>query len=91
VPSRMYNIMAAGKPIIAITDEDSELAMVILEENIGWVVGPGDVAGFISAIQEAKNNLEELIAMGIRARQAAEDKYSYKRIIAQYRTLFAAL
>jgi len=37
VPSRMYNVMAAGKPIIAVTDPDSELALVVREEDIGWV------------------------------------------------------
>ena len=41
VPSRTYNILAAGKPIIAATDRDSELAMVIREEDVGWVVAPG--------------------------------------------------
>jgi hypothetical protein len=35
VPSRMYNIMAAGKPIITVADGDSELALVISEEDAG--------------------------------------------------------
>ena len=33
VPSRMYNHMAAGKPIIAMADECSEIAQVIKEEE----------------------------------------------------------
>jgi glycosyltransferase involved in cell wall biosynthesis len=36
VPSRLYNIMSAGKPIIAITGFESESEFVIREEGIGW-------------------------------------------------------
>ena len=35
VPSRMYNVLAAGNPIIAATDGNSELAFVVQEEQIG--------------------------------------------------------
>jgi glycosyltransferase involved in cell wall biosynthesis len=36
MPSRTYNILAAGKPILALTDDGSELARVIEEEGVGW-------------------------------------------------------
>lgn len=91
VPSRMYNIMAAGKPILAIADQDSELAMVVREEEIGWVVNSGDTDGIIAAIKEARGNPVELNAMGKRARKVAETKYSLERVIEQYRTLFESL
>lgn len=91
VPSRMYNIMAAGKPILAIADNESELAMVVSEERIGWVVNPGDREGIIAAIKEAKSNSNELIAMGQRARQVAETKYSLESVIEKYNTLFESL
>ena len=41
MPSRTYNTLAAGKPIIGIVDAGSELAQVIQEETVGWVVPPG--------------------------------------------------
>lgn len=84
VPSRMYNIMAAGKPIIAVTEENSELALVIKEEQIGWVVPPGDIDRFVAAILEARAESMLLAAMSIRARRAVEMKYSYERVIAAY-------
>ena len=80
VPSRMYNVMAAGKPIIAVADPESELALVVKEEDIGWVVPPGDVDGLRMAILEAKANPDLLLQMGQRARWAAETKYSYERV-----------
>src|SRR5438445_5272586 len=35
MPCRTYNIMAAGKPILALTEQNSELALIIDEERIG--------------------------------------------------------
>jgi colanic acid biosynthesis glycosyl transferase WcaI len=45
VPSRMYNIMAAGVPIIAMSHPASELAQVVTEEGCGWVIEPSDAQG----------------------------------------------
>ncbi len=91
VPSRMYNIMAAGKPILAITDDDSELALTIREEGIGWVVAPGDQQGVVMVIREARDDPTLLQTMGPRARRVAQAKFSQERVIGQYRELFASL
>jgi colanic acid biosynthesis glycosyl transferase WcaI len=88
VPSRMYNIMAAGKPILAITDEESELAMVVREENIGWVVTSFQAHDVVRTIMQAKENAALLIEMGKRARKAAEEKYSFEKLSALYRNIF---
>jgi len=87
VPSRMYNIMAAGKPILAIADDESELATVVKEENIGWVVPPGEIKLLKTAIKDAKSDRIRLQKMGERARIAAESKYSLANIITDYRNL----
>ena len=91
VPSRMYNVMAAGKPILAITDEDSELAMTVREAKIGWVVTPGDQEGIITTVIEAASDVEALKIMGERARRLAEDKFNREQILEQYKMLFASL
>lgn len=91
VPSRMYNVMAAGKPIIAVADSDSELALVVKEEVIGWVVPPGDVDGLRMAILEAKANPDLLVQMGQRARRAAETKYSFERVKKAYTEMVASI
>lgn len=84
VPSRMYNVMAAGKPIIGIADADSELARVIHEEDIGWVIAPGHIDELRMAILEARDNPGRVAQMGQRARRAAEAKYSYERVNKAY-------
>ncbi len=89
VPSRMYNVMAAGKPIIAMTDDESELARVVREHDIGWVVAPCDWRGLIAVLREAQADAARLRSMGARARHAAETEYSYERVIRLYEDLVA--
>lgn len=91
VPSRMYNVMAVGKPIIGVTDDDSELAQVIREEEIGWVVSPDDPEALALAVREAKADPERLRLMGERAREAAERKYSRPTFMARYKALFESM
>lgn len=88
VPSRMYNIMAAGKPVVAIGDEDSELGFIIREEKVGWIVPPGEVNSFVNAVLEAESNSDRLAAMGRRARQLVEKEYSREYVVGLYKELF---
>ncbi len=87
VPSRMYNAMAAGKPLIAVADGDSELSMVIEEEGIGWVVPPDDPVKLAAVIREAFSDRSKLADMGRSARRIAEQKYAPAIILAEYRSL----
>lgn len=66
VPSRTPSVLAAGRPIIAIADDHSDLARLVREQGIGWVVSPGDVRGFVDAVREAKQAVALLSAMGDR-------------------------
>jgi glycosyltransferase involved in cell wall biosynthesis len=87
VPSRMYNVMAVGRPMIAAVEEDSEQAMVILEEGVGWVVPPEDPGSLVDAILAARSDPERLREMALRARSAVERKYRRDNAIETYRRL----
>jgi colanic acid biosynthesis glycosyl transferase WcaI len=91
VPSRMYNIMSAGKPIVAVADEHSELARVVREEDIGWVVPPSRPELLEAAIREARADAPRRAAMGERARAAAVAKYRFEAIVGQYESMLAGL
>ncbi len=85
MPSRTYNIMAAGKPILALTEKGSELARVIDEEGIGWHIAPGDSDKLFNVILEIYDNREDLADMGNRSRHAAIEKYSTTTAVESYR------
>jgi glycosyltransferase involved in cell wall biosynthesis len=87
VPSRMYNIMAAGKPIIAVADADSELALVIAEEDAGWVVPPGLPDNIVDAMLYACSHPGECRIKGLNGRRAVEKKYSFGQALTAYEQL----
>ena len=91
VPSRLYNIMATGKPIIAIAEHDSEVSLVINEEEIGWVVSPGEPNRLAEVILDAYSDSARLQQMGSRSRQVVENKYTYNKGIESYCSLIKNL
>lgn len=86
MPSRTYNLMAAGKPIIGIADDGSELVMTIEDDNIGWHVRPGDVDALHETLYRIFDSRDLLPLMGERAREAAENKFSFSIAIEKYRS-----
>jgi glycosyltransferase involved in cell wall biosynthesis len=91
VPSRIYNVMAAGKPVISVADADSEISLIVVEEKIGWVVSPSDPEQLASTILEASSDPCALEKMGKRARQLSETKYSSQTIFAKYDHVIEAM
>lgn len=84
MPSRTYNIMAAGKPVLALTDKGSELARVIDEDQIGWHIEPGNAKELTALIEKVYNSRDQLAPMGERAREAALQKYSTEKAVSAY-------
>jgi colanic acid biosynthesis glycosyl transferase WcaI len=84
MPSRTYNAMAAGKPILALTEDGSELSQVIDELDIGWHTAPGYPDELVELIKTAMGSGEELLKMGRRARLAAESVYSPSIAVEKY-------
>jgi glycosyltransferase involved in cell wall biosynthesis len=41
VPSRFYNLLAIGRPVILVSEADAEAALTVTEHDVGWVVEPG--------------------------------------------------
>lgn len=52
VPSKAYFTMAADRPILAIMEEDAEVAYMVKEHHIGWVCEPNNPVGLASLIDE---------------------------------------
>jgi colanic acid biosynthesis glycosyl transferase WcaI len=84
MPSRTYNVLAAGKPVLALCDEGTELHRLLLEDQVGWRVPPDDpelMRQMLMSIYERRNELAE---MGKRARRAAESKYTRDIALRRY-------
>jgi colanic acid biosynthesis glycosyl transferase WcaI len=75
VPSKFYGIAAAGRPVIAVTDGDGEIARLVARDACGVVVTPGDAAGLATAILTLADDPERVAAMGLSARAMVERDY----------------
>jgi len=91
VPSRMYNVLASGRPILAIADPASEIAMLVREHGVGWVVAPGYVDDLVRTVESILAHKDELEAMGRRARQLAERECTLAKVVDQYAGLVREL
>ncbi|HST35282.1 MAG TPA: glycosyltransferase family 4 protein, partial [Allosphingosinicella sp.] len=91
VPSRMYNVMAAGVPIVAIADPRSELALAVAEESAGWVIEARSAAGLAALIASlaSSEGRTEAARRGAAGRQAVLARYTLDEMLDRYRRLLA--
>ena len=91
VPSRLYNIMAAGKPVLAVVDDNCEIAAVVREAELGVIAAPGSPKRLAQQILHLKDDTALRARMAANARKEAVKKYSYDSIRQLYRDLFDSL
>jgi glycosyltransferase involved in cell wall biosynthesis len=87
VPSKAYNILAAGKPILFIGDPRSEIAQLVAESGVGWVFA--DYGEPLVAILHSLGPTirPQLALMGQKARRLAETRYAEARQLDAYRAV----
>jgi glycosyltransferase involved in cell wall biosynthesis len=91
MPSKIYRILAAERPVLTMADEDGDLAAFVRSENIGLLVKPGDDVGMADAISWALQNRNKLLEMGMNGRRLMCENYSRKSIARAYSKVFSAL
>lgn len=74
VPSKLFGILAAGRPALMVGPADSACARVIARHDVGKVVDVGDTAGLLAAIESLRTGTYATDA-GVRARAAFEAHY----------------
>jgi colanic acid biosynthesis glycosyl transferase WcaI len=85
VPSRMWGVLAAGRPVIAAAEDESETAAVVRETGCGLVVPPGDSLRLAEALRACHDGVHDLEEMGRRARAYAERETDRKIAVDRYR------
>jgi len=87
IPSKVYRIMASGRPLIAVTELDSDLAALVREAGCGRVVPPADPRALAAAVTDAAAHPGEWRAMGERGRAHVVAHYTRAVVSAQYDAL----
>ena len=84
VPSKSYNIMATGKPILYIGESDSEIALCLKRYNIGWVVEPNNPSLLKDKIEDILREPSEIQEMGANALTVANEVFAKSVVLEQY-------
>src|SRR5262245_29575351 len=50
LPSKITSMLAAGQAVLAVAERQSEIGRLILQNDCGWVVEPGDIGGFEACV-----------------------------------------
>jgi glycosyltransferase involved in cell wall biosynthesis len=75
VPSKVYGILASGRPMLFVGSDASDVADLVRRHECGIVVDAGDAEGLVAAIRRLRSHPNEVVEMGSKARAAAERFY----------------
>ncbi|HZF46892.1 MAG TPA: glycosyltransferase, partial [Sphingomonadaceae bacterium] len=79
LPSKLTNMLASGRPVVATADPGTGLADEV--DGVGMVTPPGDAAAFAGAIASLVDDPESAARLGKAARERAEQRWSRKAIL----------
>jgi glycosyltransferase involved in cell wall biosynthesis len=91
VPSRLYGILAAGRPVIVSADADSETAQVVSDVGCGVVLPPGRPELVARVIRDAYDGKLDLEDMGRRGREYVTAEADRAVAVGRYRTVLREL
>lgn len=90
VPSKLYGILAAARPVVFVGDPAGELAHLVTAAEVGVSVGSGDSAGLCRALRALRDDETRRARMGARARKVFEERYTLAAAAARWRDLLSA-
>ena len=91
VPSKVYSIMAAGRPILAAVDAGTEVPRLVTAAECGVVVEPDQPAIFTAALSALVDDQDQCRIMGEKARTFVESVASPRAVARQYALLIDEL
>jgi colanic acid biosynthesis glycosyl transferase WcaI len=88
VPSKMYSILSAGRPVVAAIDAGTEIPRTLAESGAGIAVAPDNEAEFISALQILISDGAKRVVMGALGRTWVEQHASAGAVAKRYEAIY---
>jgi len=88
VPSKMYSILSAGRPVVAAIDAGTEIPRTLAESGAGIAVAPDNEAEFILALQILISDGAKRVAMGALGRTWVEHHASAGAVAKRYEAIY---
>jgi glycosyltransferase involved in cell wall biosynthesis len=86
VPSRLYNLLAVGRPVIICSEPDAEAALLVREHDLGWIVQPENPQAIAQTVLHAASASGHTLEKGHRA-AAIAPRYTRQTALKCYREL----
>ena len=84
VPSKIYGILASGRPVIAVVGGENEIVEIIREGNCGKIVRIGDYQGLEDGIMKYYKDREKCREDGLNGRKYFEKNFDRKITTRKY-------
>jgi glycosyltransferase involved in cell wall biosynthesis len=91
MPSKLYSILAAGNAVIAICDENSDVAAIIQKAGCGFTVRHHEKDEMVRCLQKLQQDPELRMRMGRNAREYFEMHFTTAKAVEQYAQLMEGL
>ncbi len=89
-PGRIYNFLAASRPVVASVDEDSDLAKLLLRADSGIVTSPGNVEDFCRALTQLLHDSGLRQRLGRNGAEYLAQNYSSQAVVDEYEAVIRA-
>ena len=91
VPSKIYGILAAGRPALFVGDRNGDVARMLREHDCGTAVALGDCAGFAAELRLLADSPERLESMGANARALGLARYTTEHAVSDWVAFLSAI
>ena len=88
-PSKLYTSLAVGKPIVAISEEDSELRTLVEGADCGVWSPVGDADSLVASLRRLMAEPTRGEQMGQKARDLFEERFTRSKSVARYQAVLA--
>lgn len=88
-PNKVFDYMAAGRPVLLAID--GPIRQVVEDAGAGIFVPPGDPAALAGAIRRLADNPEQARRMGMCGRQCVENHFDRARLASQLATILESI
>jgi glycosyltransferase involved in cell wall biosynthesis len=82
VPSKLYEAMASGLPIVLVAT--GEPADILISAQAGVAVEPGDIDGLAEALRRLSRSKEKRASLGAAGRVAAVERFDRRPLYDQF-------
>ena len=90
-PSKVYTIMASGKPMVVVSSEKTPIISFLKETNTALLVTDHSLSSFKNAVLKLTSDKDLRNSLGANGRKIIEQKYTKEKILNQYISLIEKL